>query len=91
MASPDEALNPRSTKPPNPAGTLLAFPKRRFNGHGLFALYVRSVRLTMETTMKSTPVTSRSAFSLDHREWISCSHWGLFPAPERSPKTRGEK
>jgi hypothetical protein len=62
-----------------------------FNGDGSFALYVRSVRLTMETTMQSTPATSRSAFSLDNREWISCSHWGLFPVPAKSLETRGEK
>jgi hypothetical protein len=37
--------------------------------------------------MQSTPVTT----TLDHHKWISCSHWGLFPVPENSSETRGEK
>ncbi len=25
--------------------------------------------------------TSTSALATDHDEWISCSHWGMFPLP----------
>src|ERR1700722_11941659 len=73
------------------AVTFLAAPKQGFNGDGLFTLYVRSVRTTKETTMQSTSVASRSAFTLDDHEWISCSHWGLFPVTGKSPNMRGEK
>lgn len=27
-----------------------------------------------------TSTTSASAFATDHDEWVSCSHWGMFPA-----------
>ncbi|MGY4310852.1 hypothetical protein ACVWW1_000155 [Bradyrhizobium sp. JR3.5] len=26
-----------------------------------------------------TSTTSATAFATDHGEWISCSHWGMFP------------
>jgi hypothetical protein len=32
-------------------------------------------------------VTSGSELAIDHDEWISCSHWGMFPARR---ETRGE-
>jgi hypothetical protein len=41
--------------------------------------------------MQSTPVVSHSAFTFDYHEWISCSHWGLFPVAEKSRKKYSEK
>jgi hypothetical protein len=32
-------------------------------------------------------VVSGSERTIDHDEWISCSHWGMFPTQQ---KTRGE-
>jgi hypothetical protein len=40
--------------------------------------------------MKSTVIASRSAFAIDHNEWISCSHWGMFPLPRKISNSRGE-
>jgi hypothetical protein len=38
--------------------------------------------------MKSTINASRSAFTVDHDEWISYSHWGLFPVRRKSSNSR---
>jgi hypothetical protein len=56
-----------------------AAPKRSFNGDGLVVPYLKNVRTTEETTMKSTVVASRFASAFDHNKWVSCSHWGMFP------------
>jgi hypothetical protein len=69
----------------------LTAPNQGFNGLGLLALYVRSVRAIKEITMQSKPIASYSALAFDHDRWISCSHWGLFPVPAKSPEKRGEK
>ena len=29
-------------------------------------------------------VTSGSDFATDHSAWISCSHWGMFPATQKT-------
>jgi hypothetical protein len=29
-------------------------------------------------------VISASEFSIDHDKWISCSHWGMFPATQKT-------
>jgi hypothetical protein len=39
--------------------------------------------------MKLTVIASRSAFAIDHDEWISCSHWGMFVVPRMTSKARG--
>jgi hypothetical protein len=39
--------------------------------------YLRSARTIKETTMMI--VTSGSAFAVNRDEWISYSHWGMFP------------
>lgn len=28
--------------------------------------------------------TSTSALATNHDEWISCSHWGMFPRPRKA-------
>ncbi|WP_256378771.1 hypothetical protein [Bradyrhizobium sp. URHD0069] len=40
--------------------------------------------------MKSTVIASRSAFTIDPDEWISYSHWGMFPVPRKSSNSRGD-
>ena len=40
--------------------------------------------------MKSTVNASRSPSAVDHDEWISYSHWGMFPVRRKSPNSRGE-
>jgi len=60
-----------------------ARPKEDFNGDGLGASYLKNVHVTKEVTMK-TAIESRSALAIDHDEWISCSHWGMFPVPTRT-------
>jgi hypothetical protein len=64
--------------------------KQSFNGTGLAVSYVRSVRTTKETTMKLTAIASHSAFAIDRDEWISYSHWGMFPVRRKSSNSRGE-
>jgi hypothetical protein len=64
--------------------------KQGFNGAGLVVSYLRNVRTTEETTMKLTVIASCSAFAIDHDEWISCSHWGMFPVRRKSSNSRGE-
>jgi hypothetical protein len=41
--------------------------------------------------MQATSTASASALTFDRDKWISCSHWGLFPLPEKSSEKRGEK
>jgi hypothetical protein len=38
--------------------------------------------------MKLTVTASYPAFVIDHDEWISCSHWGIFPVRRKSSKSR---
>jgi hypothetical protein len=40
--------------------------------------------------MKLTIIASRSAFAIDHDEWISCSHWGMFPVSRKPSNSFGE-
>ncbi len=40
--------------------------------------------------MKLTVIASYSAFAIDHDEWISYSHWGMFPVRRKSSHSRGE-
>jgi hypothetical protein len=40
--------------------------------------------------MQAMSTASNSALTFDRNKWISCSHWGLFPMPEKSLKNRGE-
>jgi len=67
-----------------------ATPKQSFNGDGLVVSYLRNVHTTKETTMKLTVIASRSALAIDHDEWISLSHWGMFPVRRKSSISRGE-
>jgi hypothetical protein len=72
------------------ACTVPATPKQDFNGDGVGVSYLKNVRTTKETTMKLTVIASRSEFAIDHDEWISCSHWGMFPVPRKTSNSRGE-
>jgi hypothetical protein len=38
--------------------------------------------------MKLAELASRSAFAIDHDEWISYSHWGMFPVRLKSSNWR---
>jgi hypothetical protein len=49
-----------------------------FNGDGSVDPYLNNIRTPKETTMKHTATASASAFVIDHDEWISYSHWGMF-------------
>jgi hypothetical protein len=31
-----------------------------------------------------TVIASKSASAIDHDEWISCSHWGMFPVRRKT-------
>jgi hypothetical protein len=53
--------------------------KRTFSCESLAVPYLRCGRTTKETTMKSTIIPSCSERVIGHDEWISCSHWGMFP------------
>jgi hypothetical protein len=66
-----------------------AAPKQSFNGDGLAVSYLGNIHATKETTMKLTAIT-RSAFATDHDEWVSYSHWGMFPVRQKSSGSRGE-
>ena len=74
--------------PSEPA--IFSLANQSFSGDGLVVPYVGDARTTKETTMKLTAITSRSAFTIDHDEWISCSHWGMFPLRRKSSNWRGE-
>jgi hypothetical protein len=65
-----------------------ATPKQIFNGGGLVVSYLSNVRTTKETIM--TVIASGSAFSINHDEWISYSHWGMFPVRRKTTNSRGE-
>lgn len=41
--------------------------------------------------MQATSIASNSALTFDRDKWISCSHWGLFPMPEKSSEKCSEK
>jgi hypothetical protein len=40
--------------------------------------------------MQATSIASHLALTFDRDKWISCSHCGLFPMLEKSPKKPGE-
>ncbi|MGY4435017.1 hypothetical protein ACVWWO_007494 [Bradyrhizobium sp. F1.13.1] len=40
--------------------------------------------------MKSSVNASRSQLAADHEEWISYSHWGMFPLRRKSSNSRDE-
>jgi hypothetical protein len=40
--------------------------------------------------MTLTVVASCSAFTFDHNEWVSYSHWGMFPVRRKSANSRGK-
>jgi hypothetical protein len=69
---------------------LVSLANQTVNGDGLVVPYVGVARTTKETTMKLMAIASRSAFTIDHDEWISCSHWGMFPVRQKSSNSRGE-
>jgi hypothetical protein len=69
---------------------LFSLANQTFSGDGLVVPDVGDARTTKETTMKLTAITSRSAFTFDRDEWISCSHWGMFPLRRKSSSWRGE-
>src|SRR5437899_30626 len=53
--------------------------KGSFSGDGSVASYVDNIRTAKETTM------NKGADDMsDHDEWISCSHWGMFPLERES-------
>lgn len=35
-----------------------------------------------------TVTASRSASAIKHHEWISCSHWGMFPVLRKTRASR---
>jgi hypothetical protein len=69
---------------------LFSLAKQTFSGDGLLVSYPGNGRTTKEATMKLTAIASRSAFTIDHDEWISCSHWGMFPVGGKVSYSRGE-
>jgi len=63
-----------------PLGLAFSVPLNgSFNGEDAVASYLNNVRPTKETTMHK-----RADDMNVHDEWISCSHWGMFPL-ERNP------
>jgi hypothetical protein len=62
--------------------------KQLFNGGSLVVSYLRNGRTTKETAMSLTVIASRSAFAINHYEWISYSHWGMFPVRLKSSNSR---
>ena len=50
--------------------------------------YLRSVHMRKETAM--TVVVSESAFAINYGEWISYSHWGMFPVQRSTGTARRE-
>jgi len=65
-----------------------ATPKQIFNGDGLVVSYLRNVCTTKEATVMV--IASDSAFAINHDEWISYSHWGMFPVRRKTSNSRGE-
>jgi hypothetical protein len=59
-------------------------PKDIFNGDGSVVPYLNNIRTTKETTVKQTATALSPAFAIDHDEWISYSHWGMFPLGRKS-------
>jgi hypothetical protein len=57
---------------------------------GLVVSYLGNIRTTEEATMTLTVIASRSPFAIDHFEWISCSHWGMFPVRRKTSNSCGE-
>jgi hypothetical protein len=37
--------------------------------------------------MKLTATASSSALAIDQEEWVSCSHWGMFPVRRDSSRS----
>jgi hypothetical protein len=37
--------------------------------------------------MKFTGTTSSFALAIDQDEWVSCSHWGMFPVRQDSSRS----
>jgi hypothetical protein len=37
-----------------------------------------------------TIIASGSAFGIDHDQWVSYSHWGMFPVTRKTSNSRGE-
>jgi hypothetical protein len=64
--------------------------KLGFNGAGLVVSYLRNVSTTKEAAMKLTVIASRPAFAIDRDEWISYSHWGMFPVRRKSSNSSSE-
>jgi hypothetical protein len=56
--------------------------KQILNGGGLVVSYLSNVRKTKETIMPV--IASASAFAINHDEWISYSHWGMFPVRRKN-------
>jgi hypothetical protein len=40
--------------------------------------------------MNLTAIASYAALVIDHDEWISCSHWGMFPVRRKASNSHGE-
>jgi hypothetical protein len=49
--------------------------KKAFNGDHAVVSYLHNVRTTKEATVNQ---------QRDHDEWISYSHWGMFPVERKS-------
>lgn len=61
-------------------------PKAIFNGERLVVSYLTIVRTAKETIM--TVIASGSASAVNQTEWISCSHWGMFPVRRKTRVAR---
>ena len=63
---------------------------QELDGGGLRVPYLTDVR-TKETIMKLTVVAPRAAFAFDGDQWVSYSHWGMFPVRRDSQDSHGEE
>jgi hypothetical protein len=61
-------------------------PKVIFNGERLRVSYLMNVRAAKETIM--TVIASGPASAVNQTEWISCSHWGMFPVRRKTRVAR---
>jgi hypothetical protein len=61
-------------------------PKGIFNGERFVVSYLMIVRTAKETIM--AVIASGPASAVNQTQWISCSHWGMFPVRRKTRVAR---
>jgi len=82
---PRDTLGPMGGVDGGYCGAHVGLDEENFNGDGAVVFYLNNVRTTKETDVVQIVNDAQGADDMiDHDEWISYSHWGMFTLGRKS-------